>query len=277
MRFSLPVLSAAQVLVAQNPEIGVDSVVLASPVEVVKLGTIMLDALGVATWYPKAGASFGAGLDVHLRLESEILADAAPTVELNVTLVGVEPPTTALATLAVPSWVADQNHIYPVGHALDFVPQGTGNGSKLVTAITGVHAVTNAPASAEFSVWGSFAASNFIEIGYKRGTEGEYNVPASVAIADGYNPAAAIKKGRPDVPELNLEFAHISAMGGMTRYNGHRTSVWVKILKDKAVHSGNVVYVGCRLHSTPKRGGGNDEVVETAKGPYENVLLFDAY
>ena len=272
MRYSLPVLSAAQVLIAQNPEIGVESIVHVSPVEVVKLGRIVFDAAGDPTWYPKAGASFGTGLDLHLRLDSAVAATAAPSITLTVTTpTGAD---TAVALLSIPSWVTDQTHVYPVGKALDMVPVITA--TDLVTAIAGVAANANVPANTEYSVWGSPPASKFIEIGYKRSVAGPYNVPAAIPLADGYNPAAAIKQGRPEIPELSMEFLHITAMGGLARYNGHRTSVWVKVLKDKTVHAENIVYCGHRPQATPSRGDGNDEVVESSSGPYEDVLLFTA-
>lgn len=279
MRFSLPALSAAQQLVATRPETGVDSSqVFVTPLEIQLLGRIVFDAAGAnPVWYPTPGATLGAGLDIHLRCDTPITVQAAaPSITLDCTLVGPVANATAVATLAIPAWVADQTHVYPVGHALDFVPQGVGNSAKLVTAIAGVNASANIPGSAIFSVYGSPLVSKFIPVGYKRGIEGPYNIPGSVPIADGYNPSAAIKAGRAEVPELNFQFVHIDAMAGVTRYNGHRVSFWNKIVKDNSVHTANIVYVGVRPNASPNRGDGNDEVIETVTGPYENFLSFSA-
>ena len=287
MRFTLPALSPADSLIAQNPESDLEANVFVSPVEVIQLGRILVDPSGVATWKPKPGASFGTGLDIHVRCDTPIRSTtAAPVITLATTIPGapVVPPATpnppvtgtAVATFGVPSWSADQAQIYPAGASFDLIPAGAGNTNALVLSITGVTSATNVQPNAEFTVYGSPAASNFVEVGFKRGVEGPYNTPGSIHIADKYNPAAAIKEGRPEVPELHMEFAHISHMDGISRYNGSRVSVLLMVKKDKAVLTSNILYVGYRPASSPARKDGNNEVVESSKGPYENVLLFGA-
>lgn len=275
MRFSLPALTGAAALINANPEIGVESIVNASALEAILIGKIVVDATGSPTWFPRSGVSLGTGMDIHLRCDDGLIADAAPVVTLNATLAD-DTEGTIQSTFSVPSSAVDQALIFPVNYSLDMIPQGVGNSAKLVKEVSDVDSITNVPANTEFEVWASPAASNFVEIGFKRGAEGVYIVPATVPVANRYNPSAVIKKGRSEVPELSLEFAHISHMDGMARYNGHRTTVYLKVLKDKSVHSANIVYAGYRPQSTPKRGDGNEEVVESSKGAYERCLLFCA-
>jgi hypothetical protein len=279
MRFAPPTLSSELAALAQKPEINLESSVYVSAVEVVKLGVIEVDASGNATWRARNGVSIpAAGYDLHLCSDDGVPVQSAnPTVTLNVTLVGAV-TTTAVAAYAVPAWATDQQKFYPVNKAADFVPTGAGNSLLLVTAITGLSTSANLPANSTFSVWGSpgVAANTFALVGYKRNAEGAYKVPGSVEIPDGYDASAAVKKGRSDQANLTLDFAHISAMDGMTRYNGQRVAVWVRVVKDKAAHVENVVYCGYRPESSPKRGDGDGEVVESSTGSFEKVLLFTA-
>jgi hypothetical protein len=275
MRFALPVLSASEILLAKKPEIGLESRVFISVVPMQKIGRITVTSAGAATFIAEAGVTWGAGLDLHLKVDSPIRSGSAPTVTLNCTLEGPLETQTALATFANPAWVPDQSHSYQVGRGFDFIPQGAGNSAKLVTAVTGV-SVTNISQYAEFIVYGSPAASNFVEMGWKKGASGQYATPASISFADGYNPAAAIKAGRPDVPELNISLSHIAASAGMVRYNGHTVAALLKVIKDKSVHVSNIIYTGYRPQANPERGEGNDEVVESSAGPFEDCMQFDA-
>ena len=275
MRLSLPALNAAQILIANKPEMGVESQVFVSPVEVVRLGKIVVDAAGVAAWTPEPGASLGNGMDIHLKVGSGFTATAAPSITLTGTLAD-DTAGTAVAALVVPSWVPDQSKTFQEGFAVDFIPAGAGNSAKLVKAISSA-AITNVPANTEFTVFGSPASSNFVELGWKRGAEGRYNTPNSVSFADGYNPSAAVKPGRPEVPELTLSFAHIAASYGLGHYNGRRVSVLLKVKKNKSsVHVSNILYTGYVPSASPNRGDGNDEVVETSTGPFEDCMQFDA-
>lgn len=275
MRFSLPTLSAAAALIAQNPEIGLESNVFMSANEVVKLGTIKTDAAGAITWTPRPGASYGTGLDVHVSLKTAIVAASAPVITLTATIATVGAGTVA-GTLAIPAWAANQNQFYPEGYALDLIPQGTGNDAQLITAIAGVTSLANIPVNSELVVWGSPLASNFVEIGWKKTVDGSYATPGTVSIANKYNPSAAIKKGRHDVTELKMDFNHISSMDGVARYTGLRTTALVKIIKDDAVTTEHIVYIGYRPNASPTRGEGNNEVVESSSGPVEACIRFVA-
>lgn len=277
MRFLPATLTAAAVILAQKPEIGLESKVRASPLEVVKLGTINVDSAGVATYTAVSGIVIPtAGYDLHLRTDDTIgPLTALPTVTLSVSLFGAV-ASTVVATLGIPSWVQDQSKIWPLGQSTDFIPQGVGNDAKTVLSITALDDSENLPANSTWSVWGSPAAANFVSLGYCRNKEGPYTVPGNVRIADGYNPQAAIKRGRAEDSDLTLEFVHISSMDGISRLNDRRCAVLLDVTKDKTVLSERVVYAGYRPAAGPKRGDGNDEVIETSTGPFESFLLFVA-
>jgi hypothetical protein len=275
MRFSLPTLSAAERLIAENPEIGVESNVFVSAADVIEIGTIKTDSLGAITWIAKPGASLGAGMDVHVSLAKPISAAAAPVITLDATVVTTGAGTVA-GTFVVPAWVGNQNQIYPEGYALDMIPQGVGNSARLVTAVTGVTSMTNVPANSELTVWASPASSNFAELGWKKSVDGAYSAYTTVSIANKYNPTAASKKGVGEIKELNMDFVAVSTMDGVSRYDGMRVAVLVKIIKDDAVHSENIVYTGHNLNASTKRGEGNDAVIESSKGPFQRALKFVA-
>ncbi len=277
MRFSLPTLSAPEVLIAENPEIGAESSdnIYASATEVQVLGTIKTDALGGITWIPRPGAAYGAGLDVHVVNVTPILGTLAPVITLNATVVTAG-STTLVTTFGKPSYVPDQNQVYGEGCGFDMIPQGSGNSARLVTAIAGVATLTNVPINSEFVVLGSPLSANFVDIGWGKSVDGAYNSSSTISLARGYNPTGATKKGVGEVKELTMDFNHVSSQAGMCAYNGMRTSVLVKILADNTVHKSNILYYGYRGISNPKRGVGNDEVVETCAGPFEGCAVFNA-
>lgn len=273
-RFSLPTLNAAQRLLAQEPEIGVESNVFVSPTGLIKLGTVRTDAVGAISWTPHPGAAFGSGLDLHVSFATPILGVAAPVITLDGTVV-TSGAGTIVATGVIPAYVANQSHTYPEGYAMDMIPQGVGNSARLVTAIAGVTSLANVPANSELVIWGS-GVSDFVEIGWKKSVDGAYSVSSTVSLANKYNPSAVTKKGVGEVNNLTMEFSHIHAMEGITRYDQLKVNVLVKVLKNGTVQDQNILYIGHRVSATPKRGEGNDGVVESSTGPVEAVLKFYA-
>lgn len=276
MRFALAALSAAEILVAKKPEMGLDTRVFPSVVPVQKVGKIVVSG-GTNTWIPEAGVDWtAAGLDLCLKVDSPLRCTAAPVVTLECTLVGPLTEEDVATTFNIPSWVPDQSYSYQVGRGFDLVPTGVGNSAKRVLAVTGITSITGITGYAEFIVYGSQASSDFKELGWSKSVSGPYSTPASIAFPDGYNPAAAIRAGRPEIPELTVSMTHIASSAGMTRYNGHEIAMLAKVIKDKSVHVGNILYVGYRPQASPERGEGNDEVVETSTGPYTDCIQFDA-
>lgn len=276
MRLSIPALTAAQILIANKPEMGAESQVFVSPVEIFLAGKVVVDSAGAATFVAEPGASLGDGMDLHLKVQTMALCSAAPTVTLTVTLATDDSAGTAVASPVNPSWYPDQSKTFQEGFGTDFIPAGAGNTAKLIKTITAV-AVTNVPANSEFLVYASPAAANFIEQGWKRGAEGAYNVPSTVSFPNGFNPSAAVKPGRGEERELTLSFAHIAAGYGLGRLNGKRCTVLIKVKKNRhSVHTENVVYTGYVPSSSPNRGDGNDEVVETSAGKFEDCMQFTA-
>lgn len=275
MRFSLATLTAAQSALAQKPSVGAESNIYVSSTEMINLGKIVTDSGGVASWKPRPGAVIPTGeeWDIHLRSDDGLKGLAGnPTVTFDVTIGDAVGAGTALATLVIPSYVTDQSKTWPVGTMEDFIPQGVGNSAKSIESITALNASTNLPANTILSVWASPPVASFSEVGYCKGINGPYQVPGSISIADRYESAAAVKKGRSQDAELSLEFNHISSMEGMGRYNGHRVTIWNKVVKDKTVHSDNIVYTGLVPEITPNRGDGDDPVMETTSGPYEKFF-----
>lgn len=275
MRFALPALSAAQRLKAEEPEIGVESNVFVSAVDMIRLGTIKTDATGAITWTARPGAAYGAGIDIHATFAKPIVTTAAPVITLDATIV-TSGAGTIVATAVVPAHVTNQAQVYPEGTSFDMIPQGEGNSANLVTAIAGVTSLVNVPTNSEITIWGSPASSNFVELGWKKSVDGAYSTSSTVSLANRYNASAVTKKGRGEVTELTMEFSHINFMEGIARYDGLKIAVLVKIIKDDSVHDQNIVYVGHRMNCTPKRGEGNDEVMESSSGPIEAVLKFSA-
>ncbi len=277
MRLSLPAVSAANVPVAQGPEINLESSVRISPVDLIKLGEVRTDAAGVADWYAQAGVSVPAGgLDLHLHSDQALENLAGnPSVTLTTTLTGAV-SATSRATIVVPSWVPDQTKNWGQDESVDFTGVGSGNSLLLVTAIADLSASSNLPANAVFSVWGSPVAESFVFYGFKRSADGPAKTPKFVHIADKYDSAASVKKGRSGDAVLKLDMVHISDMSGISRYNGRKVAVMIDVKKNGVVQTGRLIYTGYGVSAGTPRGDGDGEVMDTSSGPFECLLSFTA-
>lgn len=281
MRGTLPALTGAAAVLARKGEDALESTVYVSPLDFLFLGRVKVNAAGDASWHPEQGVTIPTThVDIHLRCDDgQINLSALPSVTLDVTIddgSGGSTAGTALAAFAVPGWRDDQGKTFPIGAAVDFIPQGAGNSAKAVKSITGLDSSANLPNNSEWSVFASPAETTFIELGMKRGASGPYQTPGQIPIADGYEASAMVKRGRSDVPELNLSFVHIHSWAGLTLYNGRQVTALVKVVRDKSVHVGWDVYTGYRPDGSPSRGDGNEEVVAASSGPYQKHLLFTA-
>lgn len=277
MRFTPATVSAANVPIAQAPEINLESGVYISPVELIKLGEVRVDSAGTATWSAVAGVAIPAGgMDLHLRADNSLENLVGnPTVTLTTTLTGAV-AATSLATLTIPSWTADQSKNWAQDQAADFVGVGAGNALLLVTAVAGLSASTNLPANSIFSVWASPATSNFVFHGFKRAVDGPSQTPKFVNIPDGYLSSAAVKKGRAEVASLKLEMLNISSAAGFMKFNGRKVSVMVTVIKNGLVLTERLVYTGYGISAAVPRGDGDGEVVASSHGPFESLLSFVA-
>lgn len=163
-----------------------------------------------------------------------------PSVKLDVLLVGLV-TTISVATIGVPSWVQDQSKTMPVGQAADFVVVGVVKTLLTVLEVAGLDTSAKLPANSTWSIWGSVADSNFVELGYSRNNEGPYTMPATVRIVDGYNPPRAIKRGRAEESDL-MEFIHISSMDRISPLNDQRCAIMIDMVKNKVALTERVVY-----------------------------------
>ena len=277
MRFTPATVSAANVPIAQAPEINLESEVYISPVELIKLGEVRVDSAGVALWSAVAGVAIPAGgMDLHLRADDSLENLVGnPSVTLTTTLTGAV-AATSLATLTIPSWTADQSKNWAQDQAADFVGVGAGNALLLVTAVAGLSTSTNLPANSTFSVWASPATANFVVHGYKRAVDGPSQTPKFVNLPDGYKSSASVKKARAEVASLKLEMLNISSAAGFMKFNGRKVSVMVTVIKNKTVMTERLVYTGYGISAAVPRGDGDGEVVASSTGPFEALLSFVA-
>lgn len=96
----------------------------------------------------------------------------------------------------------------------------------------------------------------------------------AIAIPCGYNPARWVKKGRSDVPNLELSAKYTSGGDGLMRLNGHRITAMLEAIKDDRLLTERSIFWGWRPAIVPRHGDGDTEDEVRATGLYEAFAMF---
>jgi hypothetical protein len=281
MKLNLSTLTADDLLVANTPEVGAESVVKITDREFQRLFLVRNTNDSGSDIAAIDGVTFPLVLsenrDLHLRADACLKYDADIVVELTCVM-SDDTSVQAFATLNVPDWADDTINSIPIGSAVDFVDASGDPLALEVKSITDVAAITGGRSGLQngLSIWSSPSASQWDTQGCTRNKNFDLVIPSSISIACRYNASAFVKKGRSEEPTLELEYVYFSAWEGIGRLNGGRSSILVEVVKDDSVPWERIVFTGHRPNGSPTRGDGDDEVVATSSGPYENFLVFSS-
>lgn len=274
MKLDIAALTSTKAAIGLKPEIGVESHVYVARGELVPVGELEMDSptSAVADFY--SNADLGTGMDLHIRAENPVegVDGGTITVTLDVTLEGAVVDT-ATATFDIPGWSSYQKNYIPIGLSADFVPDTPANAGLKVVSVQGLDSVSDGALGNQFKIYATPPIADFIEIGCTRSKSGQFKLPTVVNIACGYDSAAHTKLGRSDEQNLTLSFAYASQLEALSRFNGHRCLVLIKVVKDNAVHWENILYSGYIPRANADRGDGNDEVVATSESSYEKFMV----
>jgi len=101
-------------------------------------------------------------------------------------------------------------------------------------------------------------------------------VSGSVAIADGLDGSAAIKRGRSEPGSMSAKSHYIDYFNGLGRINGFFSSAMIEVWKDDRVLTERVMIGRWKAMANPNRGDGNDVVSADAEGNFQEFAIFVA-
>ena len=275
MKFNLS-MTAAQVPIARKPEIGVESEVYFAPENCLLLGRVRATGAATAEYVTEGGLGIPtSGRDVAVRVLSPdcIGNGGAMAITFDVVL-DDDAVDTAVATFHLPTWSgAGSLNRFPIGITSDLVPATPANAAKKIKTITGLDSVANMTAGNTFQVYTTPNIGDFVFIECTTSKGGKYNLPSIVEIECGYNPAAYTKLGVGESNPLSIEFKTRGALEQLNRFNGSQGTIRMDIVKDGIVTAQRDLYSGYFVRTMADRGAGNDEVLATSEGPYDQFLI----
>lgn len=175
------------------------------------------------------------------------------------------------ATLKASAIARDQTGNLPQGIAVDVVtPAGT-----TVRELLSLISITGGAQGNRYGVISVPAAESFHPVAEVKTFELKPPVGKAVGIAQRYDSAHWVVKGRADSPELTIGSPVISFGDGLARLNGHRVTVMNEITKDDRVLTQRVFVGGFRGTADFKSPDGDGEEEITIKGLLEQFAVFN--
>lgn len=276
MKLNLPTLTAEQQAIALTPEIGAESSKVMFTTEPChQLGVIEVTGSNTDSFvFSSEAVDLGGGADIHLRVQNPLAGGTGGAVSVQVNVVyGDDSTGTATATLDIPAWSKIKQNVFAAGHATDFIPDAPGDVDKKIKSVQSVAAVNNTQAGNRFAIFSTPAADKFTSIGCAKAKDGAFNSPTTLHIQCGYDATAFTKKGVSQPSNLTLSYNYVTAMDSLVRVNGHYVTVLVKTVKDDMVPFEQRIYTRHLVSVKDSRGEGNDEVVATSEGAFEDLLV----
>jgi hypothetical protein len=267
-------MTSAQVPVARKPEIGVESEVYFAPENCLLQGQFRATSATAGEYVSAGGIGLpAAGRDLACRVLSPDCIGGAGAMSVTINCVFDDDVAgTAVATFDIPTWSGTSANRFPIGITADFVGVAP-NASKKIKTITSLGALTNMTVGNTFQIYSTPNVADFVFIECTTSKGGKYNLPSIVEIACGYNPAAYTKLGVGESNPLAIEFKTRGALEQLNRFNGSQGTIRMDIVKDGIVTAQRDLFSGYFVRTMADRGAGNDEVLATSEGPYDQFLI----
>lgn len=275
MKYDPSTLSATDAELAREAEVGYESTVRASYNPFAIVYQLTQTAANAASADTVAGAYSipTAGLDLQLICANSVTSEGPLVVTLNVTDED-DTSTTAVATFGPPSFAGDQTYNFALGTGVDLVCAS--GAAKKIKTITGISSVTGGNTGNRFRVVALPAESSWFDIGCTRSKDLTLPVPSTIAIACGKNASEYVKAGRNVVGELSVDAVYRSYGADLARMAGQKVSIEIATRRADRVLVERSVIGGWRCTPQSPKGDGDDEVVTTAEGMFEQFAVFFA-
>jgi hypothetical protein len=234
-------------------------------------------AIGTGTYTPNpiaVPAAPGAGFDLQLISTNGALS-ACEIVALLSVVFADSTAGTATATFAIPARAVNQASSVPAGTAVDIAGVGGGAG-KQIASITGLVSIVGGYVGNQFKLVALPDVASYSLVGFVTEAGLKLPVSGSVAIADGFDGSAAIKRGRSEPGSLTAKSHYIDYMSGLARINGFFVTGRIDVLKDDRVLTERTIIGRWKAMCNPTRGDGNDPVMGDAEGSFQEFAIFVA-
>ena len=187
------------------------------------------------------------------------------------TAVWTELSPVAVATFQAPSTARDQSANLPQGTGVDIVtPPGT-----TIRTITGVISVTGGAMGNQFGIISIPEADTFTTLAEVKSFDLDPPTGKPVPLAQRYDPAHWVVKGRPDVPKLTIGSPVVSFGDGLARLNGQRMTIRNEVWKEDRLLTQRVFVGGFRAAAKMTSPDGDGEEELKAEGIFEQFAFFN--
>lgn len=177
----------------------------------------------------------------------------------------------AVATLGASDVARDQSANLPQGIGVDIAtPEGT-----TIREITGIVSIVGGAMGNQFGIVSVPEKESFITLAEVKTFDIDPPTGKPVPLAQRYNPAEWVTKGRSDIPKLTIASPVISYGDGLARLNGQRMTIMNETWKEDRVLTQRVIVGGYRAAAKMKSPDGDGEEELTAEGIFEQFAVFN--
>lgn len=181
----------------------------------------------------------------------------------------------ATATFNIPTREANQSCTIPQGTAVDV--NGAGNeATSQIEAVNSIISIVGGDVGNAYKLIALPDDSTFTRVGFVTTAGLKLPVSASVAIADGLDGSAAIKRGRSEAGMLSAKAGYIDYLSGLARVNGLFVTAKIEAWKDERVLTERTYLDRWKAVANPDRGDGNTVVEADAQGNFQTFAIFTA-
>ena len=278
MKYAIPTIATADLLVAESAQIGAETTLLASYDEFISVGNISMPAAASGVLNPDPSYTDpgqNLGRDLVLITDDGVMSAVQIVVTLAVivddgSLHGAAGTATATFSGPTGGWAENQTNNMPKGLAADL--NVVGNPAQKIRTITGVVSVAGGSANSKFDIWS--LPVTWFNISCVMQKDPTLPVSKSHPIRDGYNPSRFVKKIPGEPGKLALTTKRRSYGDGLERLNGARVSVMLLQQKDGYLVTERQIYGGLRFAANPKFPDADAEAEVTAESFFEDWAIF---
>lgn len=263
-------IAGADFTVAVKPEVGYESRLYLAAEAATQPGVLEIKAANSGVYTPN-NADAGQLSDVPQQLLAVVAsekADAGAQIVLVITGTDADDQAyTGTATIKVPSYSNNQDFTFPIGYAVEFIPNTAGQKCKTITSIA---TTCNAKAAGMRIVVSGFPdPDDFNLIGCK--TKIDYNpkVAEALNIQCGRDPSAFTKPGQFLEAMLDVTAKITNRAEGLSRYNGVQCTALVKTVKEDKLTTDHTYFAGCILTAKNSSSESTDPSTLDATGKFE--------
>lgn len=179
----------------------------------------------------------------------------------------------AVATFNPPETANDTSFNFPPGLSVDLLPSAPNTGLQ-IRSINSIVSVAGGSSGAKFLILAIPDLTTFTEIACVVDKNIDIKAPKSVAIACRYDSSRWVKRGRDEVPKMDIKAKWNSAGDGLGRVNGQKVTILLENWINDTILNERLIVSGWRPTVKKTSGDGDAEAMGDATGMYEMFASF---